>query len=133
MRIVVETNVRVSGLLSPYGPPAEIVRLVVSGTVMLCVDARILIEYEQVLARPTFAFDPDDVDALRDFIEAEAVSVMPAPLEDRRPDPDDEPFLEMAIAGSCRRAGDGQPRAPPGGGAQRRGRPGSHGVPRADP
>ncbi len=99
MRIVLDTNVLVSGLLSPYGVPAEVVRLAVSGAVTLCVDARILIEYEQVLARPEFAFDPDHVEALLDFIETEALSVMPTALESRLPDPDDEPFLEVAIAG----------------------------------
>lgn len=98
MRIVLDTNVLVSGLLSPYGAPAEVVGLVVSGAITLCVDARILIEYGQVLARPRFAFDPDKVEALLDFIEAEAIPVMPTPLEARLPDPDDEPFLEVALA-----------------------------------
>jgi len=70
LRIVLDTDVLVSGLLSPFGAPADVVRLVVSSTVTSCVDARILIEYGQVLVRPKVGFDPDD-----------------------------EPFLEVAIAG----------------------------------
>jgi putative PIN family toxin of toxin-antitoxin system len=101
LRIVLDTNVLVSGLLSRYGAPADVVRLVVSGSVTLCVDVRILIEYEQVLGRPKFAFDPDKVEALLDFSASEAVPVMPTPLEHGLPDPSDEPFLEVAIAGQA--------------------------------
>jgi putative PIN family toxin of toxin-antitoxin system len=101
LRIVLDTNVLVSGLLSPYGAPADVVRLVLSGSVALCVDVRILIEYEQVLGRPKFAFDPDKVEALLAFIASEAVPVMPTPLEHGLEGPSDEPFLEVAIAGQA--------------------------------
>lgn len=73
--------------------------MIVSESLTLCVGARILVEYRQVLSRPKFAFDPDGVEALMDFIEAEAMPVMANPLAQRLPDPDDEPFLEVAIAG----------------------------------
>jgi predicted nucleic acid-binding protein len=45
MRIVFDTNVLVAGLLSPFGPCGEIVRMVSSGEVTLCFDALILAEY----------------------------------------------------------------------------------------
>jgi putative PIN family toxin of toxin-antitoxin system len=98
LRIVLDTNVLVSGLLSPYGPPAEVVGMVVAGAVTLCVDARILVEYEQVLARPRFGFAQDAVDALIAFIESESVHVAAAPWPEVLPDPDDAPFLEVALA-----------------------------------
>lgn len=97
MRIVLDTNVLVSGLLSPFGPPGEIVRLVSSGEIVLCLDARILTEYEEVLARPKFAFDQDAVSALLDFIDARSEVTAAAPLSARLPDPDDEPFLEVTL------------------------------------
>ena len=100
MRIVLDTNVLVSGLLSPFGPPGEIVRLASSGAVTLCVDARILSEYAEVLARPRFAFDRDAVAALLDYIDYRSEKVAAEPLSARLPDPDDEPFLEVALA--CR-------------------------------
>jgi len=100
LRIVLDTNVLVSGLLSPFGPPGEIVRMVSSGAIILSVDARILSEYEEVLARPRFAFDPDAVAALLDYIDVSGETVASGPLTVRLPDPDDEPFLEIAVAGA---------------------------------
>lgn len=98
MRIVLDTNVFVSGLLSPYGPPGEVVRMVSSGDIELCLDARILAEYDEVLTRPRFGFDPDAVAALLDYIDFRSEVVASQPLDRRLPDPDDEPFLEVALA-----------------------------------
>jgi putative PIN family toxin of toxin-antitoxin system len=98
VKIVLDTNVLVSGLLSPFGPPADIVRLVAAGNVVLCVDARLLEEYGQVLARPRFAFDQGRVAELLAQIDAEGVRGGPAPLRARLPDRDDEPFLEVALS-----------------------------------
>jgi uncharacterized protein len=101
LRIVLDTNVLVSGLLSPFGPPGEIVRLVSSGLITLCLDARILAEYRDVLSRPRFGFDPDDVATLLDYLESGGEMVASGPLAVRLPDPDDEPFLEAALAGAA--------------------------------
>lgn len=101
MRVVLDTNVLVSGLLSPFGAPGEIVRLISSGSVTICFDARILAEYEEVLARPRFGFDADAVAALLDFMVSQGEPVASVPLAERLPDPDDEPFLEVAIAGGA--------------------------------
>jgi len=100
VNVVLDTNVLVSGLLSPFGPPGEIVRMVSSGEVTLCLDARILSEHEDVLSRPRFAFDPDAVGALLDLIEHHGHLAASSPLAAALPDPDDEPFLEVAAA--CR-------------------------------
>ncbi|MDP6116974.1 MAG: putative toxin-antitoxin system toxin component, PIN family [Planctomycetota bacterium] len=96
MRVVLDTNVLVSGLLSPFGPPAEIVRLVAVGKLKLCYDARILAEYREVLARPRFGFDSGKVDDLLEQISSEGELVTATPLSRHLPDPDDEPFLEVA-------------------------------------
>ena len=47
MNIVLDTNVLVAGLLSPFGPCGQIVRMVSSGELTLSFDARILAEYEE--------------------------------------------------------------------------------------
>lgn len=99
MKVVVDTNVLVAGLLSPFGPPGEILRMVASGTLRLCFDARILAEYEEVLARPKFRFNIEQTRALMDHIQAEGFSVASNPLPVRLPDPSDEPFLESAVTG----------------------------------
>ncbi len=75
--------------------------MVSSGAVTLCVDARILGEYEEVLSRPKFGFEPDDTAALLDYIEFRGEIAASSPLSIRLPDLDDEPFLEVAIAASA--------------------------------
>lgn len=102
MKIVLDTNVLVAGLLTPFGPCAQIVRMISSGEVTLCLDARILAEYDEVLRRPKFRFDADKVAALLDYIERSGELVASSPLPDPLPDPDDHPFLEVALA--CRTA-----------------------------
>jgi uncharacterized protein len=97
LRIVLDTNVLVSGLLSPHGPPATILRLVLAGNVRLCVDARILVEYTEVLARPKFGFADDAMEALLTYLEATSESVVSEPIASRLPDSDDEPFLEVLL------------------------------------
>jgi putative PIN family toxin of toxin-antitoxin system len=98
MRIVLDTNVLVSGLLTPFGASAQIVRMVASGQLVICRDARILSEYEEVLRRPKFEFAETAVAALIDQIEGEGISFATAPLAKPLPDRDDEPFLEVAVA-----------------------------------
>ncbi len=98
MRIVLDTNVLVSGLLNPYGAPGLIVGLVASGNVSLCFDARILAEYRAVLARPAFGFRTDHVDALLEQVRSCGIAVAGLPLASRLPDHGDEPFLEVATA-----------------------------------
>jgi len=98
MNIVLDTNVLVSGLLSPFGPCGEIVRMVSSAELTLSLDARIITEYKEVLIRPKFQFAKDKIDALLDHIEHRGLTVASSPLPQSLPDIDDEPFLEVAIA-----------------------------------
>jgi len=101
MKIVLDTNVAVSGLLSPFGNPAEILRMVSAGTLHLCFDARILSEYKEVLNRPKFQFEKSKIHALLDQIEDRGQIVASIPLSRILPDRTDEPFLEVAIAGNA--------------------------------
>jgi putative PIN family toxin of toxin-antitoxin system len=101
VKVVVDTNVLVAGLLSPFGPPGEVVRMIASGTLRLCFDARILTEYSEVLARPKFQFSSELTQAFLEQIKTEGLSVAGNPLSARLPDPTDEPFLEAAIAGDA--------------------------------
>ena len=54
MRVVLDTNVVVSGLLQPKGKPAQVLALALGGAVLVAHDKRILAEYADVLARPKF-------------------------------------------------------------------------------
>ncbi len=101
MKIVLDTNVLVSGLLQPFGPPGQILRLVASSELVLYHDPRILAEYQNVLHREKFGFDPERVEILLEEIRTGGIPVAARPLAIRLPDPDDEPFLEVALAGGA--------------------------------
>jgi predicted nucleic acid-binding protein len=51
------------------------------------------------LARPRFRFDPAEVHALLSDLEAIGEHVDSVPITVTLPDPDDAPFLEVAISG----------------------------------
>lgn len=101
MRIVLDTNVLVSALLTPHGPPGQILQLALAGKVVLCHDGRIMSEYRDVLRRPKFPFDPENVDELLSYLESVGESVSPEPLRQHLPDRDDESFLEVAVAAAA--------------------------------
>lgn len=99
---MVDTNVLVAGLLSPFGPPGQILGMIASGSLALCFDARVLTEYYDVLHRPKFPFHDDHIQALLDHITATGIIVAGTPLPIRLPDPADEVFLQAALAGKAR-------------------------------
>lgn len=98
MRIVLDTNVLVSGLLVPRGKPARILRLILSGLIDIVADDRILLEYESVLKRPKFSAIREDSEIVLKEIQLLVERIMPKPLRVIIPDPDDLPFLEVAQA-----------------------------------
>ncbi len=100
MRVVVDTNVIVSGVLNPHGSPGRIVNALLTETITVLHDDRILSEYREVLLRPTFAFPRSDVEILVDFVESAGEYVSAKPLSLLLPDPNDLPFLEVATSGA---------------------------------
>lgn len=101
MKVVLDTNVLVSGLLNPYGAPGLIVVQVAEGRIRLCYDARIISEYSEVLRRPRFGFAASNVESLLDQIQHEGYPTAAVPLPTPLPDRDDEPFLEVAVSGGA--------------------------------
>ncbi len=100
MRIVLDTNVVVSGLLQSQGSPARVLELALAGAIQVCHDHHILGEYAEVLARPRFHFNQDRVREVLTKLESDGIPVRGCgPLH--LPDPDDEPFLAVALAGSA--------------------------------
>lgn len=98
MRIVLDTNVLVSGLLNSYGACGGILGLLLEGRVTVCADARILMEYGDVLRRPELSIDPVRATAVLDFIAGVAEMHVGTALRNPMPDPDDAAFLEVALA-----------------------------------
>lgn len=101
MKIVLDTNVLVSALLNPSGPPASVVSLALSRSVILLLDNRVLFEYEDVLRRDRFGFPTYAVDALLDFFKTSALFINPAPTSLKFTDDGDKPFYEVAVSGEA--------------------------------
>lgn len=101
MKVVLDTNVIVSALLSPSGSPASVLTMVLRGSVSLLIDNRILFEYTDVLHREKFNFPRRAVDPLLDFFKALTLYVSAAPTSANLPDKDDRPFYEVAVSGGA--------------------------------
>lgn len=101
MRIVLDTNVLIAALLSPFGAPAQLLDLVLAEELMLLLDDPILAEYHEFARRPKFGFAENDLARVLDAITALAEHVSALPLDVTLPDPGDLPFLEVAAAGSA--------------------------------
>ena len=104
MRIVLDTNVLVSGLINPEGTPAQIVNLLVNGRITVLYDSRILQEYTEVLRRKKFDFDEGLINPLIDYLrnEGEYVAAEPIGGIKRFVDRDDQMFYEVATTGKAR-------------------------------
>lgn len=97
-RAVFDTNVLVSGFLSPHGPPGRIVEWLRGGLVQAVLDDRIFDEYTDVLRRPAFDLPPREVSIVLDSIRRHSqwVAAASGTTASSLPDPDDAPFLECA-------------------------------------
>jgi putative PIN family toxin of toxin-antitoxin system len=102
MKIVLDTNIVVSGLLRSQGNPAQALTLALAGAVQVCYDERILAEYAEVLARARFKFDPERVLEVLTKLERDGLAVDASEHSGLGlPDEDDEPFLAVALAASA--------------------------------
>ena len=100
-RVVIDPNVWVSGLINPYGAPAEVVRAVIGGRVIAVVSQQLLDELAGVLARPKLRrwISLDDAVALLDALGREAdLRPDPRPAPQRVRDPDDDYIVALAEA-----------------------------------
>lgn len=101
MKIVLDTNVLISGLLSPSGNPAQILNLILNGRLKLLIDNRIFLEYSKVIRRPKFIFKNEWINPLLDFIKMESDFILAEPLDLNFADPDDLVFYEVALTGQA--------------------------------
>jgi putative PIN family toxin of toxin-antitoxin system len=99
---VLDTNVLVSGLLSPWGPPGRLVDALLLRRLTLALDDRIELEYRDVLSRPRLNIEPDRRDAFLAITAFQSHVVAQRWPFESPPDRDDVPFLEVALAVSAR-------------------------------
>ncbi len=101
MRLVVDSNIAISGLLW-FGAPRTLMDLAFAGSVSLIVSPEMVAELQITLERPKFrpkfeAMGSNVRELLRAYL-ALAKLVEPAPLQAFAPDPDDDWIIATAIA-----------------------------------
>lgn len=101
MKVVLDTNVIVSGLINAGGIPAQVLNLVVNGRVTLLYDDRILMEYTDVLNRKKFGFKKSLIAPLLDFLRSDGEYVGAEPTSRKFADEDDKKFYEVAKTGNA--------------------------------
>ena len=98
IRVVLDTNIIVSALLQPLGPPAQVLVLAIDGSIQLCISGSIYAEYEEVLSRPRFHLGEDIIAGALSAIREKASWVRPTETIRACSDPDDDILLECAHA-----------------------------------
>jgi len=100
MRVVIDTNILVSGYLG--GVLEAIIVAWKSGKFTLVVSDAIVDEYHQVLRRPKFKIEREELDDFSALLLDRADFVVPSETINAIPaDPTDNKFLEAAITGKA--------------------------------
>ena len=103
MRVVLDTNILISALITKGTPPDTLYRAWLRGEIELVTSVAQIAEFARVLARPRIRrlVDADEANALVESIAARAVVLDILPEVDISPDPADNPILATAIAGNA--------------------------------
>ena len=94
---VIDTNVIVSAMLKSDSTPAQVLREVLVGDVVLLVNEDILEEYFEVLSRAKFHFPENIVKSLIDELKNRAIYIDASATDEYIPDPDDAVFYEVVM------------------------------------
>lgn len=98
-KVVLDTNVFVSAILLK-GSSALIMEKWRQGKFVLLISADIFEEYFEVIARPKFKQKEEDIKELAALLTEKAVAVEPRiRIKEIEADPEDDKFLECAVAG----------------------------------
>ncbi len=98
LRLVIDTNVIVSGALKPGGLERAVLTLALAPPARLYLSPDILAEYSEVLGRPELRIAGAERQALLGLISDRSRRVVPVRRLEVCPDPDDNIFLECAEA-----------------------------------
>ena len=98
MKAVLDTNVLVSGLLSHAGPPGKLVDAIETGLLVPVFSEPILFEYLEVLLRPKFQFEREDIAVLMESLYLSGILVDELKIDTSEfNDVRDVPFYTAAI------------------------------------
>jgi putative PIN family toxin of toxin-antitoxin system len=100
VKIVLDANVLISGILNPSGPSGRIVDFLRNGFLQLAIDDRIFSEYSDVLRRKYFLryFEESEREDVVDYISKNSYYTSTRVVVHNMPDEGDVPFLEIALS-----------------------------------
>ncbi len=113
VRIVLDTNVLVSGLLNRAGRPGLILNQILSGALAVVLEPRLMDEYQRVLMRPRLQIPSAEARHILTYLSVQGIwvaSMRLAPEPALVLDPADLPFAEAAVAGGVDALITGNPR-----------------------
>ena len=99
MFVVIDTNVIVSAMIarSPDSPPVRVIEALMDRRFIPLHNPKIIAEYEDVLHRSKFHFNPDRIRTIINHILTEGLEIFPAPTGEILPDASDIIFYEVAM------------------------------------
>lgn len=100
MRLVIDTNIIVSALLSEESKAFQLLSDVLDGKYIVLISEEIFKEYENVLSRDKFGFDSDIINFLLNWFRENAVWV--EVLESDAPMKDEKDRVFYDLAKSCK-------------------------------
>ncbi len=96
--VVIDTNVLVSALLKWDSVPGKIITECLTGELRPLINAEILSEYQEVLARPKFKFPKELVEVVLDGLIGRSIyKEGESEIADNIPDPDDAIFYAVVM------------------------------------
>ncbi|WP_428099658.1 putative toxin-antitoxin system toxin component, PIN family [Candidatus Rariloculus sp.] len=103
MRIVLDTNIFVSALITKGTPPDQLYQAWLRNDIDLVTSVTQIEEITDVLARPKLRrfVDPDEAAQMVSAIHLRAIVVDDMPVPKRSPDPKDDVILATAVAGQA--------------------------------
>ena len=103
MRVVLDTNVLISALITSGTPPDGLYRAWLRGEIELVTSTAQIAEITDVVSRPRLQkfIDADEAEDILDNIDSYAFVLDDPPQVNLSPDPRDNPILAAAIAGDA--------------------------------
>ena len=96
LKVVIDTNIAVSALLSPGGNAAQVIDRVFTEDLEPYYCSMIISEYKMILSRPRFGFSAEDQKHVVEGIIKYGVSIKPLPCNNFFIDESDRVFYEAA-------------------------------------
>ena len=105
MRAVIDTGVLISALIRRQGTTGDVLRALRDGHFTAIYSTEMIVEIIEVLGRPSFRtkyhIEPDDITGLINLIRLRGELVTPVRRVTACRDPNDDRFLEAALAGNA--------------------------------